>query len=129
MFVFFFFQAEDGIRDVAVTGVQTCALPISPFEEAVPDSGGPYRHFLGLHTLAARFAGNADWRASRNLYWPSVVVPYCARVPKMEPVNIFQHRVEIRIGESEYQQKTQLRVCIRGHRPPVFVHECVTFSP
>src|SRR2546429_2331167 len=26
--VFFFFQAEDGIRDVAVTGVQTCALPI-----------------------------------------------------------------------------------------------------
>src|SRR6266550_7859192 len=27
-FSFFFFQAEDGIRDVAVTGVQTCALPI-----------------------------------------------------------------------------------------------------
>src|SRR2546422_2617613 len=29
MFFFFFFQAEDGIRVVAVTGVQTCALPIS----------------------------------------------------------------------------------------------------
>src|SRR2546422_10001607 len=28
---FFFFQAEDGIRDVAVTGVQTCALPICLF--------------------------------------------------------------------------------------------------
>src|SRR2546429_2217534 len=28
LFAFFFFQAEDGIRDVAVTGVQTCALPI-----------------------------------------------------------------------------------------------------
>src|SRR5690554_7582275 len=27
-FVFFFFQAEDGIRDADVTGVQTCALPI-----------------------------------------------------------------------------------------------------
>src|SRR3989441_10195047 len=27
---FFFFQAEDGIRDKLVTGVQTCALPISP---------------------------------------------------------------------------------------------------
>src|SRR5207245_3229152 len=26
--VFFFFQAEDGIRDATVTGVQTCALPI-----------------------------------------------------------------------------------------------------
>src|SRR6476661_10470308 len=29
VFVFFFFQAEDGIRDSSVTGVQTCALPIS----------------------------------------------------------------------------------------------------
>src|SRR6185436_13698944 len=28
VFVFFFFQAEDGIRDDLVTGVQTCALPI-----------------------------------------------------------------------------------------------------
>src|SRR5258707_12480621 len=28
-FFFFFFQAEDGIRDIGVTGVQTCALPIS----------------------------------------------------------------------------------------------------
>src|SRR2546426_5914920 len=28
-FYFFFFQAEDGIRDYKVTGVQTCALPIS----------------------------------------------------------------------------------------------------
>src|SRR5256885_7083579 len=30
--LFFFFQAEDGIRDYKVTGVQTCALPIS-FED------------------------------------------------------------------------------------------------
>src|SRR2546430_8263255 len=29
LIVFFFFQAEDGIRDLTVTGVQTCALPIS----------------------------------------------------------------------------------------------------
>src|SRR2546429_2879733 len=33
MSVFFFFQAEDGIRDVAVTGVQTCALPIYQADE------------------------------------------------------------------------------------------------
>src|SRR6266496_5182515 len=32
----FFFQAEDGIRDLYVTGVQTCALPISPSAAAVP---------------------------------------------------------------------------------------------
>src|SRR2546429_10021343 len=42
----FFFQAEDGIRDVAVTGVQTCALPIYiaavslPF--AIPFGGGSF---------------------------------------------------------------------------------------
>src|SRR2546421_5343701 len=31
---FFFFQAEDGIRDLIVTGVQTCALPISRHSNA-----------------------------------------------------------------------------------------------
>src|SRR5690625_7554351 len=34
----FFFQAEDGIRDGHVTGVQTCALPICRFPVAVPSS-------------------------------------------------------------------------------------------
>src|SRR2546422_8592053 len=32
-YFFFFFQAEDGIRDVAVTGVQTCALPIWSYRQ------------------------------------------------------------------------------------------------
>src|SRR5688572_31706809 len=32
LFFFFFFQAEDGIRDLTVTGVQTCALPIYPMD-------------------------------------------------------------------------------------------------
>src|SRR5205085_7523994 len=32
---FFFFQAEDGIRDLTVTGVQTCALPICSNRSAV----------------------------------------------------------------------------------------------
>src|SRR6266540_3055018 len=36
LLVFFFFQAEDGIRDRDVTGVQTCALPISEFIEHQP---------------------------------------------------------------------------------------------
>src|SRR5256885_7671083 len=33
---FFFFQAEDGIRDYKVTGVQTCALPISRESDCFP---------------------------------------------------------------------------------------------
>ena len=44
LLVFFFFQAEDGIRDTEVTGVQTCALPIFNEElgrqlDAILDSG------------------------------------------------------------------------------------------
>src|SRR6266478_8258159 len=39
MGVFFFFQAEDGIRDLTVTGVQTCALPIF-LENVVIDERG-----------------------------------------------------------------------------------------
>src|SRR5439155_3915370 len=35
LMVFFFFQAEDGIRDGHVTGVQTCALPICPAADPV----------------------------------------------------------------------------------------------
>src|SRR6266496_659548 len=45
--VFFFFQAEDGIRDLYVTGVQTCALPIS-----ILACGGRLGRF-GDHLLGA----------------------------------------------------------------------------
>src|SRR5207248_6422107 len=40
-FFFFFFQAEDGIRDRTVTGVQTCALPIfTPYGKRGPNRTG-----------------------------------------------------------------------------------------
>src|SRR5256886_10324899 len=38
----FFFQAEDGIRDLTVTGVQTCALPILPLEITQREMNGIY---------------------------------------------------------------------------------------
>src|SRR4029079_19818038 len=38
---FFFLQEEDGIRDKLVTGVQTCALPISPLGRARGRAGRP----------------------------------------------------------------------------------------
>src|SRR5438445_9950742 len=40
---FFFFQAEDGIRDIGVTGVQTCALPISSTATRTPRPRGGRR--------------------------------------------------------------------------------------
>src|SRR5256885_7405840 len=48
--LFFFFQAEDGIRDYKVTGVQTCALPILEALAVVIDRLDP-RH--PLHVLLA----------------------------------------------------------------------------
>src|SRR3712207_7825765 len=47
LFCFFFFQAEDGIRDIGVTGVQTCALPISEHRRAL---------LVDLATVEARIA-------------------------------------------------------------------------
>src|SRR2546426_5969610 len=48
-YCFFFFQAEDGIRDYKVTGVQTCALPISvrPLRRAL----GELRRLRAVHVL------------------------------------------------------------------------------
>src|SRR2546427_9566508 len=43
---FFFFQAEDGIRDLTVTGVQTCALPISAFAQKRELTFLSWNHFV-----------------------------------------------------------------------------------
>src|SRR5690606_40116463 len=50
MYLFFFFQAEDGIRDFHVTGVQTCALPIYSMicELAASDDHELQKHSLNL---------------------------------------------------------------------------------
>src|SRR2546422_2507026 len=70
IFYFFFFQAEDGIRDVAVTGVQTCALPIS--------RRSPARAALRGRTPGARARPGAT-RASSS---PSDRAPDRARAPR-----------------------------------------------
>src|SRR5688500_10530751 len=51
MVIIFFFQAEDGIRDYKVTGVQTCALPI--FNEVVGDDEWEQVADAGLHAQQA----------------------------------------------------------------------------
>src|SRR3712207_7484065 len=60
--IFFFFQAEDGIRDIGVTGVQTCALPISEYsaEQYLNHLRMEIEHFqeLSFHTIAG-FGANA----------------------------------------------------------------------
>src|SRR5437762_11383355 len=46
----FFFQAEDGIRDTSVTGVQTCALPIFEIIDC-PTATGHQRNSAGLQIV------------------------------------------------------------------------------
>src|SRR3712207_8660311 len=47
----FFFQAEDGIRDIGVTGVQTCALPILPTGQLRGGFSQHWRYWAGLRWL------------------------------------------------------------------------------
>src|SRR5216684_3481772 len=75
IFVFFFFQAEDGIRDVAVTGVQTCALPISFWyflyiapdgwtDKDTPNGTGPFKYKSFTPGQQSVFVRNTNyWKA------------------------------------------------------------------
>src|SRR5256885_5507566 len=75
---FFFFQAEDGIRDYKVTGVQTCALPISIPSCVVLDSKltrtarpSPYcnsQSILLLHVFTCQNRRSAQREARVNSY-------------------------------------------------------------
>src|SRR2546422_5338224 len=64
---FFFFQAEDGIRDVAVTGVQTCALPISISAPGVNIAAARATTGIVINTFfavdLARLGTDAAWYA------------------------------------------------------------------
>src|SRR6478672_13070769 len=62
---FFFFQAEDGIRDLIVTGVQTCALPIWPTTVGLVPLG--YGDGIPRHAGNRAFVGwSGDWAPVRG---------------------------------------------------------------
>src|SRR5690348_1472184 len=76
----FFFQAEDGIRDGRVTGVQTCALPIFWAQLDTPAQAAAYRQFLVDYSAEqkklgrferpatnAKLYGMMDWLRHENL--------------------------------------------------------------
>src|SRR5699024_11462224 len=62
VYLIFFFQAEDGIRDRNVTGVQTCALPISSIRKRV------------RKTLACFFKSSTSMDIRRDLFSASLMI-------------------------------------------------------
>src|SRR5215813_15057527 len=81
---FFFFQAEDGIRDADVTGVQTCALPIlrRPGIEARAEA----EHVRAVRSGSVEDrASIADWRAP--LRAPDRLLPAAADGAKPLPAH------------------------------------------
>src|SRR5688572_31864282 len=70
-FFFFFFQAEDGIRDLTVTGVQTCALPISRGKSAELTRSPFFSRFFRLRVFLVRMW---LWLACQRLSLPLPVV-------------------------------------------------------
>src|SRR2546430_4666790 len=62
--LFFFFQAEDGIRDLTVTGVQTCALPIYD-GRAAADADGADGHLHGRTAVDAHGTCGANSTVAR----------------------------------------------------------------
>src|SRR2546427_10807475 len=83
MFFFFFFQAEDGIRDLTVTGVQTCALPISiDIEGRVAGYSVVRAHHsdIGGMTAGSMPAG------ARELYQEGLIIPPTRLTPDLERI-------------------------------------------
>src|SRR5205807_7586910 len=75
--VFFFFQAEDGIRDYKVTGVQTCALPIYCSYGITPSVCAPKKsryQTVRRPSMTGRFRSNGADRKCSSMAWkpPSI---------------------------------------------------------
>src|SRR5437762_11536563 len=74
MLYIFFFQAEDGIRDTSVTGVQTCALPISSSSVPTPtlvvateDEGNLIRSFRNLDRVVVTVPSELERSEERRV--------------------------------------------------------------
>src|SRR3989441_13332505 len=92
-FFFFFFQAEDGIRDKLVTGVQTCALPISKINGYLGELEQIGCEFKGFDEGLVDFHGRLDEREilwcwkfgeDRITHWHELEAGFAGRQPLPE---------------------------------------------
>src|SRR2546430_17442713 len=72
-FFFFFFQAEDGIRDLTVTGVQTCALPISIIADLTGLTGGALLCRYLLDMPLTQYVSRVNEAIASPTFWVGLV--------------------------------------------------------
>src|SRR2546430_7073097 len=85
---FFFFQAEDGIRDLTVTGVQTCALPISSPQgcQCTGWWAADFKYAEGSVARRLAIAGNLHPRARTPPVHHALLAPRPPRDADLAPV-------------------------------------------
>src|SRR2546426_12370463 len=106
---FFFFQAEDGIRDYKVTGVQTCALPISP-------KGGPKVKVneIGVDTAPEKF--EVRWSDEATARFKRI--PYFMQAMVKKSVEAKARERGLSVITPEFME--ELRKARFGNEKPVF---------
>src|SRR5437660_3661151 len=99
-FFFFFFQAEDGIRDGHVTGVQTCALPISSRDAAA-------LRFSSANSLAS--ASACDRASVRRVVEPAICSASRAfsssTVAARRSISVIELRSSPKIGRASCRER------------------------
>src|SRR5437667_1812183 len=111
---FFFFQAEDGIRDRDVTGVQTCALPISALFAwgYTTQSAGDRREQLApVATFSSGPAGMTQAKLALNTHsaGESLAQPVKQR-PSTDDVGISQAEARRLVASASHRRATRLEV-------------------
>src|SRR5437762_6655519 len=91
----FFFQAEDGIRDTSVTGVQTCALPILSWGIRLT------LHNSNQHAVPHDIGVTGFWLAG-DTTWPGLGTVACVQIGRAS----CRERVWVSVGA----------VCVKGKR-------------
>src|SRR5687767_8272483 len=117
VFVFFFFQAEDGIRDKLVTGVQTCALPIYKLEafDAIPHNAA----LMAERGVRVSINSDSDERA-RRLYQEAAKAMHYGGASEEEALKMitlhpaWQLGIDKRVGSIEVGKDADLAI-FNGH--------------
>src|SRR5207245_7508477 len=103
---YFFFQAEDGIRDATVTGVQTCALPISPIVD-FHGTADPTIKYDGDVSHGVATPPLMEWAQSRATHNRCATGPSQTQIGRASCRERVKSRGEEAVGDKKKEQKRQ----------------------